>query len=281
MSDPGTQPKPDVLIIGAGPTGAVAAKRFAEAGLRVIVLEQGDWPDYSKARANHVDFELTMGHYWSGNPNRRQAPADYPIDDRDSDIAAVLYNAVGGGTVIFAAHWQRNMPSDFRVRSLDGVADDWPFTYEDLVPFYEQVEDDFGVSGLAGDTAFPPGKGPPLPPAPLGCMGRRVARAHNQLGWHWWPAPNAIATRPYGPLRPCTQRATCMWGCVEGAKASVDLTHWPQLIERGVILITGARVRRLELATSGLVAGAVYRDREGRECLLEADVTVLAANGIG
>ncbi len=62
------------LIIGAGPTGAVAAKRFLEAGMRVVVLEQGDWPDYSKARADHPDFELTMGRYWSGNPNRRQAP---------------------------------------------------------------------------------------------------------------------------------------------------------------------------------------------------------------
>ncbi len=43
---------PDVLIIGAGPTGPVAAKRFVEAGMRVVVLEQGDWPDYSKARAS-------------------------------------------------------------------------------------------------------------------------------------------------------------------------------------------------------------------------------------
>ena len=134
--------------------------------MRVVVLEQGDWPDYSQARADHPDFELTMGRYWSGNPNRRQARADYPIDDSDSDISAVLYNAVGGGTVIYAAHWQRNMPSDFRVRTLDGVADDWPLTYEDLAPFYERVEADFGVSGLAGDPAFPPGKGPPLPPAP-------------------------------------------------------------------------------------------------------------------
>lgn len=271
----------DVLIIGAGPTGAVAAKRFAEAGMSVVVLEQGDWPDYTKARANHPDFELTAGRDWSGNPNRRQAPADYPVDDTDSDIAAVLYNAVGGGTIIYAAHWQRNMPSDFRVRSLDGIADDWPLSYEDLQPYYERVEAEFGVSGLAGDPAFPAGKGPPLPPGPLGRMGQRVARAHNQLGWHWWPAPNAIATRPYGALRPCTQRATCMWGCVEGAKASVDLTHWPQNIRMGVQLVTGARVRRLETNAAGLVTGAAYIDREGKEHFQRAAVTVLGANGIG
>ena len=272
---------PDVLIIGAGPTGAVAAKRFVEAGMSVTVLEQGDWPDYSKARANYPDFELTAGRNWSGNPNRRQAPADYPIDDSQSDISAVLYNAVGGGTVIYAAHWQRNMPSDFRVRTLDGVADDWPLTYEELQPYYERVESDFGVSGLEGDTAFPPGKGPPLPPGPLGPMGRRVARAHNQLGWHWWPAPNAIATRPYGPLKPCMQRATCMWGCVEGAKGSVDLTHWPQNIKAGVRLLTGARVRRLNVDARGLVTGAEYVDREGTLQFQRASLTVLGASGIG
>jgi choline dehydrogenase-like flavoprotein len=281
MSSTGIQPDPDVLIIGAGPTGAVAAKRFAEAGMSVVVLEQGDWPDYSKARADHPDYELTAGRYWSGNPNRRQAPSDYPIDDKDSDISAVLYNAVGGGTVIYAAHWQRNMPSDFRVRTLDGVADDWPLTYEDLEPFYERVEADFGVSGLAGDPAFPPGKGPPLPPAPLAPMGRRIARAHNKLGWHWWPAPNAIATRPYGPLRPCTQRAACMWGCVEGAKGSVDITHWPELVRGTVRLVTGARVRRLEVNSAGLVTGALYADRDGKDHFQKAGVTVLAANGIG
>ena len=281
MSTSGSHSEPDVLIIGAGPTGAVAAKRFAGAGMNVVVLEQGDWPDYSKARADHPDFELTAGRYWSGNPNRRQAAADYPIDDRDSDISAVIYNAVGGGTVIYAAHWQRNMPSDFRVRSFDGVADDWPLSYEDLSPCYVRVEADFGVSGLAGDPAFPPGKGPPLPPAPLAAMGRRVAAAHNELGWHWWPAPNAIATRAYGPLRPCTQRATCMWGCVEGAKGSVDITHWPELVRGSVRLVTGARVRQLQVNAAGLVTGATYFDREGREHFQKASVTILAANGIG
>jgi len=278
---PSLTPEPDVLIIGAGPTGAVAAKRLAEAGMHVVVLEQGDWPDYSKARAQHPDFEITAGRYWSGNPNRRQAPADYPIDDAQSEISAVLYNAVGGGTVIYAAHWQRNMPSDFRVRTLDGVADDWPLTYEELEPFYERVERDFSVSGLAGDPAFPPGKSLPLPPAPLAAMGRRVARAHNQLGWHWWPGPNAIATRAHGELRACTQRATCMWGCVEGAKASVDKTHWPQAMRMSVRLITGARVSRLEMNGQGLVTGACYIDRYGARHFQKAAVTILAANGIG
>jgi choline dehydrogenase-like flavoprotein len=271
----------DALIVGAGPTGAVAAKRLAEAGMRVVVLEQGDWPDYDRARADHADFELTAGRDWAANPNRRQGPADYPVGDDESDISAVLYNAVGGGTVIYAAHWQRNMPSDFRVRTLDGVGDDWPLSYEDLEPYYEQVENDFGVSGLAGDPAFPPGKGPPLPPAPLAPMGRRVARAHNELGWHWWPAPNAIATRPYGALSECTQRGTCMWGCVEGAKGSVDRTHWPGNLSLGVQLVTGARVRRLEVGPRGLVTGATYIDRDGREHFQAADVTILAANGIG
>ena len=73
---PSLTTEPDVLIIGAGPTGAVAAKRLAEAGMHVVVLEQGDWPDYSKARAQHPDFEITAGRYWSGNPNRRTANSD-------------------------------------------------------------------------------------------------------------------------------------------------------------------------------------------------------------
>ena len=139
-----------------------------------------------------------------------------------------MWNGVGGGTVVYAAHWQRNMPSDFRVRTLDGVADDWPLTYEDLEPYYVRVERDWGVSGLAGDTGFPGGEGPPMPPVPLGEMGRRVARAHNELGWHWWPAPNAIATRPYGALNLCVQRATCLRACADGAKATVDSTYWPE-----------------------------------------------------
>ena len=135
---------PDVLIVGAGPSGAIAAKRLAEEGLKVLVLEQGDWPDYSKAQVTRDDFPLTAGRDWGWDPNVRRAPGDYPIDDSDSDITALMWNGVGGGTIVYAAQWQRNMPSDFRVRTLDGVADDWPLTYEDFEPYYVRVERDFG-----------------------------------------------------------------------------------------------------------------------------------------
>ena len=271
----------DVCIVGAGPTGAVAAARLAQDGYRVVVLEQGDWPDYGNARAASPDFEINTGAGWAWDPNVRNGSADYPINVDDSDIDVLNFNAVGGGTVVYAAQWQRNLPSDFCVRTLDGVADDWPLSYADLRPYYERVEHAFGISGLGGDPAFPPGDGPPLPPVPLGHVGRRVAKAHNELGWHWWPGPNAIATRPHGNLRPCVQRAACLWGCPDSAKGSADRTHWPQAVAQGVDLITGARVRRIEVNARGLAEAAIWIDRDGNEHRTRADVVILAANGIG
>ena len=66
------------------------------------------------------------------------------------------FNGVGGGTVMFTAHFPRMHPSDFRVRSLDGVADDWPIDYATLEPFFAENDRMMGVSGLAGDPAYPP-----------------------------------------------------------------------------------------------------------------------------
>lgn len=275
------EPDADVLVVGAGPAGAVAATRLADAGLDVVCLEQGDWPDYTNARAGHPDFELRAQRDWDWNPTTRRLPGDYPVDSTRSDVTALMWNGVGGGSVVYAGVWERNLPSDFRVRTLDGVADDWPFEYTDLQPYYEQVERDFGVAGLEGDPAHPPGAPPPLPPVPLGRIGRRGARAHNALGWHWWPGPNAIATRPYRGRTQCVQRTACLWACPDGAKASADRTHWRPAVDDGrVRLVTGARVRELEHA-NGLVTGAVWVDRDGREHRQRAGVTVLAANAVG
>ena len=271
----------DVLIIGAGASGSVAAKHLAENGFNVVCLEQGGRVDNSEFWGDKPEWELMSQKRWHPNPNVRDLEQDYPVDTSESDVNALMYNAVGGSTILYAAHWQRFMPSDFRVKTLDGVADDWPFTYEDLEPFYDQMDMEMGVSGLGGDPAYPRGKAPPLPPLPIGKIGMKAAEGMNKLGWHWWPAPNSIPSKPYGGRNQCVRRGTCLTGCPERAKASTDHTHWPSALANGAVLVTGARVREILINDEGLATGAVYIDRMGRERRQLAKTVIVCANGIG
>lgn len=272
----------DVVIVGAGPSGAVAAKRLAEEGMSVICLEQGEYPDYTKLRHSGFEFELTKNHYFASNPNRRKAPADYPINVSSSDVEPLMWNGVGGSSVLYAAAWHRLKPSDFRVRTVDAIADDWPLSYADLEPFYARVENDFAVSGVGGDPAYPPGFDIPLPPFPLGEMDRKFAAAHDRLGWHWWPGSNSIATVKHNGLLPCVRRGACTWGCFDGAKASVDRTHWPASIKLGVKLVQNARVLRVETGSDGLASGVTYVDRgTGRTHFQPGRTVIVSANGVG
>ncbi len=271
----------DVLIVGAGPSGAVAAKRLAEAGMRVVCLEQGEWPDRTQFRGSEDDWELTSRKQWHWNPNVRELAQDYPIDLSGTDVTIANFNGVGGSATLYGAIWPRMTPANFRSASESGFAADWPLSYEELVPYYERTDRDFAVSGLGGNPAYPPGADPPQPALPINEGGLRLARAHARLGWHWWPETNAILSRAHEGRHPCVQRGTCYSGCNEGAKASPDLTHWRHLAGRGVELVTGARVRALIMDDRGLVAGAEWYDRDGVAHLQEADVVILAANAIG
>ncbi|HMG98824.1 MAG TPA: FAD-dependent monooxygenase, partial [Gaiellales bacterium] len=156
----------DVLIIGAGAAGGVVGRRLAEAGMDVLCLEQGEWPDRADYPGPKPDWELLAMKQWAPDPNVRAGPADYPIDASASDIVPLMYSGVGGSTVLYAGDWPRLTPSDFRVRSLDGVADDWPLTYEELEPSYDSIARQVGVAGYANDPAYPAGADLPLPPLP-------------------------------------------------------------------------------------------------------------------
>ena len=69
----------DVLVIGAGPSGAVVAKRVAEAGLSVVCLEQGEWVDRADYPGDKPEAELLAAKAWSSSPHVRARRADYPI----------------------------------------------------------------------------------------------------------------------------------------------------------------------------------------------------------
>ncbi len=247
----------DVLVVGSGPSGAVVSHTLAERGFGVVCLEQGDWVNPSDFPANHPEWELLIQQQWHHDPNIRALPSDYPLDVADSDMSPVMFNAVGGSSIFYGAEWPRLLPSDFRVRTLDGVADDWPISYADLAPYYNEVDAFIGVSGVSGDTAYPPGLDYPLPPNPIGAAGRRAAQGANNLGWHWWPGTNAIPSHKHKNLEQCARWGTCEFGCPEGAKSSFDLAYWPHAQRAGAQIVTGARVCRLETGRRGLVEAAI------------------------
>ena len=214
----------DVLIVGAGASGAAVAWSLAETKMHILCLEQGDWVKSSDFPSNGRDWEARRYGDFDISPNRRGRDTDYPVNDDNSIMKVANFNAVGGGTVIYTAHWPRLHPSDFRVKSLDGVADDWPIDYWTLERFYEENDRMMGSSGLAGDPGVPP-RHPPMPPIPLGKTGQAYGQAMNKLGWHWWPSDTSIATQPYEGRAQCINLNHCTPGCAQGAKASTDLTY--------------------------------------------------------
>jgi choline dehydrogenase-like flavoprotein len=272
--------KADVLIIGSGATGAIAAMVLGEAGLRVVCLEQGGWVEPRDHPHYSPDWQWQRRSRWSADVNVRQRnPDDFPVRSNSSQV--LMWNGVGGSTNVYGALWPRYRPSDFRKGTEHGLQPDWPIRYEDLHPFYERADRIVGVSGLAGDPAMPPQGDYPTPPLPMQATGRRLAQAFDRLGWHWWPVPSGVISRDYEGRLACNGCGICN-GCPRGSMSKFSLSVWPRALEAGVEIRAYARVLRIEKNRSGRATGAVYIDRNtGQRHFQSADVVILAANGVG
>jgi choline dehydrogenase-like flavoprotein len=187
----------DVLIVGAGASGAAVAWSLADTRMRILCLDQGGHMRQDDYPSNGMDWEWRTGiGDFSVNPNTRMNHWDYPINDSETPIKPAMYSAVGGSTILWTAHFPRFRPRDFKVCTVAGVGEDWPLEYTNLEPFFAPNDRMMGVSGLPGDPSYPP-KTMPLPPLPIGALGHKVASGFNELGWHWWPSDTAITSRPY------------------------------------------------------------------------------------
>ena len=193
----------------------------------------------------------------------------------------VNFNAVGGSTILYTAHFPRLHPSDFRVRTLDGVADDWPIDYATLEPFFAENDRMMGVSGLAGDPAYPP-KQPPMPPLPLGKLGARFGKAMNRLGWHWWPSDSAIATTEYegrAPLHQPRPLHARLRAGREGAAPTSPTGRTPSAPASSCA--RAAACARSPSTRTAWRTASIYYDADGVEQFQPAEVVVVACNGIG
>lgn len=271
----------DVLIIGAGASGAAIAWSLLETRMRILCLEQGDHLADKDYPSRRDDYELARYAEFSCDPNVRQLKQDYPINAADSCITPVNWNGVGGSTINFLGHWPRMRPSDFRTRTLDGVADDWPVDYHTLAPFYDMNDRNIGASGLAGNPAYPD-YAPPNPPIPMGVLGQTLAHGFNEKGWHWWPSDVAILSRDDDGRQKCVNAGTCDLGCAAGAKGGANFTYWPMLEGAGVELRTNARVREILVdEITGLATGVLYHGADGQVHEQRAEMVIMACNGVG
>lgn len=276
-----SKPEPvDVLIIGAGASGAIHSLVLAQAGLRVVCLDQGGWTEPAQHPHYSDDFQYQRQNRWSPEPNVRRGTDDYPVEGGQSH--ALMWNGVGGSTNVYAALWPRLRPSDFRKGREHGLAPDWPISYAELAQFYDAADAMVGVSGLAGDPGMPPRGAYPCRPLPLRESGRAIAAGFDRLGWHWWPMPVGTISEPYQGRAACNGCGNCASGCPRGSMAKMSVTLWPRALAAGVELRTGARVERIETGRDGRATGAVYVDRTaGVRVRQTADVVVLAGNGVG
>lgn len=273
--------KVDVVIIGSGASGAAAAWSLADTRMRILCLEQGGHVHQDDYPSNGMDWEWRTGvGDFCVNPNMRMNQWDYPINDTETPIKPAMFNAVGGSTILWTAHFPRFRPNDFKVRTVAGVADNWPLEYSDLEPFFATNDRIMGVSGLPGDPSYPP-KTMPLPPLPLGHLGHKVASGFNELGWHWWPSDTAILSRPYEGRAACINTGPCLSGCPQGAKASTDITYLPEAQRKGVEVRSHCRVSEITVREDGMADGVLYYDADGELQEQKAEVIIMACNGIG
>lgn len=271
--------KVDVCIIGSGAGGGVVAKELGAHGMNVLVLEAGrrfdPLRDYTAAR---VDWELAGPKTWElfRVPALSKTTSGNDRNSRPTEI-----HGVGGGTLSYLAYAVRMRPDDFKVHGVEGLAADWPITYEDLVPYYRKVELELGVSGLAGDPWTPLVRAYPNPPFEFSYANKIIKRGCDKLGIKLWPAPMARLSRPFDNRPVCVQCGLCIRGCMSGAKSSIDVTYLKKAEATGNVVIRPHSVAtRIRVSAQRKAKSVIYFDKKGVEHEQKADLIIVSGGTI-
>jgi len=292
--------KTDVVIIGVGAAGGILAAELGKAGMKVIGLERG--PRLTTADFNPHD-ELRYFQRQDLRPNVKLQPITWRpnANARGNPVPVQNYgNQAGGGTVHYGTVSWRFHEDDFRARSQtierygasaipqDSSLVDWPLSYADLEPYYDQAEYDLGVSGKAGNVQgrkidggnvfeAPRRREYPLPALHVDQSGVIFDATARKLGYHPFPTPRAIISEPYKGRPACTYCGFCQaFGCHVGAKSSILVTKLPEADATGNFkLLTGAMCYRVNSDNSGRVTSVSYWAPDGSDNTIEAELVIL------
>ena len=275
----------DVCIIGSGAAGGIAAKELTEMGLRVVVLERGNWVSPARFKTHVPPWELPFRGRWKSHGENDYTGFLYvkdPVTLPKEHIDYCLSPFVGGKTLTWAGCSWRFGAKDFQNR---GIGDDWPFGYDDLEPYYTRAELFMGVSGSRDGLASIP-DGHFLKPLPLRCGEQLINDASvRKMGpaYRVIPLRKALNTEPHGGRPVCHYCGYCMRGCHVNALYTSANSALPAAQRTGrLTLVTDAIVRELEVDASGKrCSGAVFIDRQTKqEYRVRARVYALACGGV-
>ena len=258
----------DAVIVGLGAAGGVLLYELAKAGLDVVGIEAGPFWDPQSDFASDELHAQTLA--WN----------DTRLSTGQNALQFGANNSgrgVGGGTVHFTGVFYRFHESDFRVRTLDGTAEDWPISYEDLAPYYDKIENEIKVSG---PREFPwgPFHGPyPYPErSPISGNAEIFRRGCEALGIRSTTAPLAILSAPFDARPPCINRGFCNQGCLPNAKFSTLIHHVPKAIALGAEVLSDSMVTRILVDQRGRVSGVEF-NHDGRYYEQKAKVVIVSA----
>ena len=247
----------DVVVIGSGAGGAVAAARFAEAGREVVILEEGE---YLRA-ADFNELERDMVPRLFAEQGMRAT--------LDASVSILQGGAAGGGTTV---NWMLMM------RPLDHVLEEWTRTFHlhdfssaDFRPHLERVASDVR-GGVPPEDSLSPSN---------------VAIFRGAQALHWHARAEMINARG------CVRAGTCSLGCRYDAKQGGLLTFLPRAFTARARLYSGASVERIEVVDRTVRGAtpprkrvhAIVRDPSTAapkaRLTIDAPVVVLAAGAVG
>ncbi|HEX4739569.1 MAG TPA: GMC family oxidoreductase [Allosphingosinicella sp.] len=259
----------DFAIVGTGAGGGTLACKLAEAGFSVVAFEAG--PFWRPLEDFASDEEAQGGLYWTDD--RITGGAD-PIELGSNNSG----RGVGGTTVHYTMIALRWRPEWFKSRSQLGYARDWPISFDDLAPYYEEAEDALKVAGPVRYPWSRRRRRYPYREHEVNASGLVLARGCEKLGIKWSPLPLATLSAPRGMAHPCVYRGFCAYGCSTNAKQSVLVTFIPRAIKAGAEIRDLAMVGRIEMK-DGRATGLLYH-REGRWRRQKARHVVVAGYAI-
>ncbi|MDA8322004.1 MAG: GMC family oxidoreductase [Actinomycetota bacterium] len=259
----------DLVIVGCGAGGSVLAQRLARAGWRVAALDAGPFWDPD---ADWVSDEAGSHHLYWTDPRVIAGTDPVPLGSNNSG------RGVGGSMIHYAGYVPRFHPSDFATLSRDGVGADWPISYADLRPFYQQIEEELPVAGDRWPWGDPHGY--PHRPHPVGGNGEIFLRGAASLGIPARVGPVAITNGRFGNRPHCIYRGFCLQGCKVNAKASPLITHIPDALAHGAEIRANAMVTRIEVdERTGRATGVRYIT-DGTERFQRAAMVAVAGYSI-